>query len=105
MESVQTQSGNDTTNIAVTRSGDLVYTDYNDRIVSKENTEMQTVIRLFGWKPDCVCSTSKGDLLIVIDNDVCNRTKVVRYANFTDVQSIQYDDKGKPLFSFGNNYK
>ena len=102
LRSVQTKSGNGPWDIAVTRSGDLVYTDYSDRSINLvSGTQIQTLITLRGWRPLCLCSTSSGDLLVTMDSDDDKPTKVVRYSGSTKKQTIQWDDQGNPLYSYG----
>lgn len=106
VKSVQTKSRKVPWDIAVTINGDLIYTDRDDRTVNiVKNTEIQTVIRVQGWKPYRVCSTSSGDLLTIMNSDDYNQVKVVRYSGFKEKQSIQLNDNGKPLFTSGHFIK
>ena len=100
LRSVRTQSGNRPHGISVTRSRDLVYTDYGDKSINIfSGTQMQTLITLRGWIPRYVCSSSFGDLLVIMDSDDWKQTKVVRYSGYTEKQSIQWDDQGNPLYT------
>lgn len=99
LKSIQTESGNQPFDIAVTRIGELVYTDFNERTVNiVKNKKIKTVIRLKGWGPLQLCSTSSGDLLVVMINDF-KLAKVVRYSGSTEKQTIQYNEKGQLLYS------
>nr|XP_022305050.1 uncharacterized protein LOC111112043 [Crassostrea virginica] len=101
LKSVQTKSGNVPWDIAVTRSGGLVYADTGDRSINLvSGTQIQTLITLRGWTPYGLCSTSSGDLLVIMTSDDDRKqTKVVRYSGSTEKQTMQRDDQGKPLYS------
>lgn len=98
---IHTKSGNKPYDIAVTKNGDLVYTDNEEETVNiLRNNKTQTQIRLRGWKPLGVCCSTFGDLLIVMNNDKIS--KVVRYSGHTKKQSIKYNEERQPLFSPGS---
>nr|XP_022302201.1 uncharacterized protein LOC111110126 [Crassostrea virginica] len=97
LRSVRTKSWNVSQDIAVTRSGGLVYADGSINLVS--GTQIQTLITLQGWRPLGLCSTSSGDLLVIMTSDDGKQTKVVRYSGSKKKRSIQWDNQGKPLFS------
>lgn len=106
IKSIQTNSKNRPQDIAVSSDGELVYTDPKDRTVNiMKNAKVQAVITLKGWRPLGVCSTSSGDILIVVNSDDRKQTKVVRYFGSTPKVSIQYHAKNQPLYSsFGIKY-
>ncbi|XP_061168896.1 uncharacterized protein LOC133178164 [Saccostrea echinata] len=102
LKSITTRSWNRPWDIAVIKSGDLVYTDYDDKTVNiVKNEKIEEIIRLQNWKPSCICNSSSGDLLVTMEKDDRKQSKVVRYSGSTQKQTIQFDDEGKPLYSSG----
>jgi hypothetical protein len=103
LKKIETKSGNVPLDIAVTRNGDLVYTDdINKSVNLVNNKQIQPVVTLQGWAPLYVCCTTRDDLLVTMLNDDENQSKVVRYSGSTETQTIQFDDQGHPLYSSGN---
>lgn len=102
VSSIPTTSMNMPYDIAVTKKKNLVYTDYIDKTVNKvKKSKIKELIRLTKWRPLNVCSTSTGDLLVVMESDskISAQTRVVRYSGSVDKQHIQYNDQGQNLYS------
>ncbi|XP_048751443.2 uncharacterized protein LOC125663184 [Ostrea edulis] len=61
LTSIKTKSGNTPRDIAVTRDGNLVYTDSKTKTINLvKNKQIQTVITLQGWYPRYVCSAASN---------------------------------------------
>jgi streptogramin lyase len=102
LTSVQTKSGGEPYDIAVTRDGDLLYTDWRNDSVNLVKKKHRTLIRLQGWYPRGVCCTAAGELLVTMRSKLYSMNKqhkVVRYSGSTETQTIEYDDRGRPLYS------
>ncbi|XP_061185737.1 tripartite motif-containing protein 2-like [Saccostrea echinata] len=100
--SVQTETGTSPYDIAVAGSGELVYTDVNRKTVyMMKNSQIEEIIRLNQWTPLNVCITSSGDLLVTMSSANFKEFKVSRYRGNTDIQSIQFDEEDRPLYSSG----
>lgn len=57
VQKLETKSGNSSRDIEVTTSGELIYTDVNDKAVNiLKNTQIRKAIELSGYKPFNVCS-------------------------------------------------
>ncbi|XP_062575691.1 uncharacterized protein LOC134237587 [Saccostrea cucullata] len=100
-KTIKSKSGDVPWDIAVTKSGDLVYADYIENTVNiVKNEKIEEVIRLQNWKPTGVCCSYTGDLLVLLNHrDDYTPSKVVRYNGSSEKQSIQFDDEGNSLFS------
>ncbi|XP_048747680.1 tripartite motif-containing protein 2-like [Ostrea edulis] len=107
LTSIQPKSGNNARDIAVTRDGDLIYIDYDNKTVNLvKNNQIQTMITLQGWRPINVCCTCCEDILVIMVSDDRKQSKVVRYSDSTEKQTIQFDDQGQPLYNTsGGNTK
>ncbi|XP_011430067.3 tripartite motif-containing protein 2 [Magallana gigas] len=103
LQTVKQKSGKYPNDIAVDSDGDLLYNSGATRTVCKvKNGQTEEMIRLLEWTPSKLCVTSTGDLLVTMFSDDKTQSKVVRYSGSTEKQTIQFDYKGKPLYS-GNN--
>nr|XP_034317437.1 uncharacterized protein LOC105345308 [Crassostrea gigas] len=106
LQTIKTKSKNCPNGLAVDSDGNLLYSDLLANTVNKvKNGQIEELIRLQGWKPDKLCVTSTGDLLVTMYSDDRTQSKVVRYTGSSEKQTIQFDDESKPLYSGNSNTK
>lgn len=98
-ECLRTKSKEPPNDITVTKYGHLIYCDNGGTINFLKNGKFEEVIKLIDWTPKNLCLTSSDDLLIMMYSHDFTHTRVVRYANFKEVQTIQFDHNKKPLYS------
>lgn len=67
--------------IVVIRNENLVFIEYNDRIVNVlyENEQMQVVIKIMGWIFRSLCCILLNDFFVVMESDDYKQIKVVCY--------------------------
>ncbi|XP_034306742.2 tripartite motif-containing protein 3-like [Magallana gigas] len=104
IQTIKTKSRESTTDIAVDSDGDLLYSTLQTKTVNKvKNGQTEELVKLRKWKPNNLCVTSTGDLLVTMFKDNWTQSRVVRYPGSTDKQktkqNIQYNEEGKPLYS------
>jgi hypothetical protein len=100
VKTIEKKSGH-ITDIAVTKRGDLIYSDRDLRTINRVKNgskHVQEVIQLRKWTPYNICMTFSDDLLVSMDSNTKD-SRVVRYHAFSETQIIQYDNARKPLFS------
>lgn len=97
-ESVTSNCQKTPVDIAVTRKGELIYSDSEHGTVNiVKNGVSETLITApRGWSPKGLCSTESGEILVNMNSGVQN--KVVRYKNRKIAQEIFKDEKGDLIF-------
>lgn len=106
LKRIRTKSGKFPNDKAVDSNRNLLYTDGETRTVNRiKNRQTEELIRLNSWTPNALCDTSTGDLLVTMFSEDHSQSKVVRYSGYTEKQSIQCDDKGKPLYAGNDEIK
>ncbi|XP_062611745.1 uncharacterized protein LOC134273568 [Saccostrea cucullata] len=111
--SITTKTGNWPSDITVSRSGNLIYTDNSEKTVNIVQIEsmaleddIEEVIRIKDWRPQAICSTSSGDLLVSMDSEDDKRqTRIVLFSGSMQEKVIQFHDNGIPLYSSGGSKK
>lgn len=81
--------------IAVSRDGQLEYSDWKLKTAVKMcNGKIEEIIFLKGWTPIHLCFATSGDHLVVFYNDEETLSKVVRYSRTSQKNTIQFDNDG-----------
>ncbi|XP_048740311.2 uncharacterized protein LOC125654393 [Ostrea edulis] len=90
--------------ITVTRQGELVYSDGPNRTVNIiRHGRTETLITTpLGWKPDGLCCTKSGDILVSMFTTDYSQIKIVRYQGHTVKQEIDRDEDGEPIYKGGD---
>lgn len=95
--------------ITSNENSELLFCDHYESSVNILHTldgKIETMMKLREWKPRCLCCTTDGDLLVLMDDNKFKQTKIVRYSGCKEKQTIQWDEKNSPLFTSGfNNVK
>lgn len=121
LKTIKTKQTTYPVDIALCRNGDLLYSDWEQKTVNRvTNDQTEVFITLKGWVPRNLCVTINGDVLIAMHSeeivhaqnnspqlyaDYGIQSKIIRYSDCKEIQTIQYDEEGKPLYSAAVNIK
>lgn len=91
------------TDIAVTKTGDLIYGIKLENTIFKLNEDKSEIlINLHDWKLLSLCITAFDDILVCMTDERKKRCRVVRYNKDSEKrQIIQYDHRGESLYTSG----
>lgn len=91
------------TDIAVTRTDDLIYGIKLENTVFKlTKDKAEELINLHDWKLLSLCITAFGELLVCMTDERKYRCRVVRFNQDSEIrQIIQYDHRGDSLYTPG----
>lgn len=78
---------------------------YKTLNLGKNETHIQENIRLQRSKPKNICRAFPGYLLVVLNSNDYTNTKFIRNSGSTDKQTIQFNNKGKPMYSYRSYYR
>jgi hypothetical protein len=104
--------------LAVSKENELLYCDNIGRTVKMvKNDNQRALLRFEGWRPQGICSTSEGGILVSLYNNLEGQSKVMKYGiqrqteqnqELVSLQTlepklrmvIQYDERGESLFKY-----
>lgn len=99
----QTLSGRRPTDLALSPEGRIVYSDhFQRRILKYKNRQVKTVLCFRKWRPSGICYTSSGELLVGMSNADYSEKKIRRYDGKKIRHVIQFDQRGRALFTPGD---
>eukprot|EP00105_Crassostrea_gigas_P029826 XP_011451884.1 PREDICTED: uncharacterized protein LOC105345456 [Crassostrea gigas] len=100
LQTIKKKTGNFPHDIAIDSVGNLLYLSTETGTVNKiKNGQTEVLVTLQGWVPLNLCVTPTGDLLVIMCSADETQSKVVHYSGSSGIQTIQYDNKDKPLYS------
>lgn len=107
LERVRTPCGSSPYGLAVTKDGDLLYTDNTTQnVYVVKNGKVEALIRTQGY-PSGICSTSAGDIFVALSNqsyteyDWNDSIRVGKYCGASLTQEMQFDENNQQIFENG----
>ncbi|XP_056000080.1 uncharacterized protein LOC125667451 [Ostrea edulis] len=90
--------------ITVNRQGELIYSDGVNRTVNivRQGKTETLITTPRGWKPEGLCCTRSGDILVSMFTTDDSHYKIVRYQGQRVIQEIDKDEHSNPIYQRGN---